>query len=123
MTRRANWPLGSLQAAGQTAVYWGSPMATGAGGRSFADPVELSVRWEQRQDLFTDGSGQESRSRAVVYVDQDLVESGYLYLGTLANRSSAEEGDPLNVTDAYEIRSVEKIPSVNGNLFVRKVWL
>lgn len=107
----------------QTAVYWGSPQSDGAGGRTFDDPVELSVRWEQRQELFIDASGQESTSKAVVYLGQDVDIGGYLYLGDLDGLSSAEEGDPLTVGGAYEIRGFEKTPDIKADQFLRKAWL
>jgi len=107
----------------QVAVYWGNPQNDGAGGRTFDDPVELSVRWEQRQELFIDANGQESTSKAVVYLDQDIDIGGYLYLGDLDDLSSAEEGDPLTVSGAYEIRGSKKLPDIKADRFLRKVWL
>jgi len=107
----------------QTTVYWGNPQNDGAGGRTFDEPVELSVRWEQRQELFVDANGQESTSKAVVYVDRDVDIGGYLYLGDLDDLSSTEEGDPLTVDGAYEIRSFKKLPDIKADRFLRKVWL
>lgn len=107
----------------QTAVYWGNPANDGAGGRSFDDPVEISVRWEEKQELFIDASGQEVRSNAVVFVGQDLDLGGYLALTDLDSLSSSEEGDPLTVDAAYEVRGWSKIPNLKGNKFVRKAWL
>jgi len=107
----------------QTAVYWGNPQSDGAGGRTFDDPVEISVRYEERQELFIDTNGQEARSRAVVYLSQDVAMGGYLYLGDLDDLSSAEEGDPLLVQAAYEIRGFEKTPGIKAERFLRKVWL
>lgn len=107
----------------QTAVFWGNPQNDGAGGRTFDDPIELSVRWEQQQELFVDASGQESTSKAVVYVDQDVDIGGYLYLGDLDELSSAEESDPLTVGEAYEIRSFKKLPDIKADRFLRKAWL
>ena len=43
----------------QTAVYWGSPSYDGYSKRTFATPVEVSVRWEDKQELFTDSQGKE----------------------------------------------------------------
>ncbi len=107
----------------QTAVYWANPVNDGQGGRTFDDPVELSVRWEQRQELFIDGFGQEVRSTAVVYLLQDVVLGGFLYLGTLNDVSSAEEADPMNLSNAFAIRNFESIPNVKATAFLRKVWL
>jgi len=107
----------------QTAVYWANPQNDGFGGRTFDDPVEISVRWEDRQELFVDVSGQEARSRAIVYLNQDVDMGAYLYLGNLADLSSAEEGDPLIVGSAYEIRGFKKIPDIRAERSLRRVWL
>lgn len=107
----------------QAAVYWGNPSSDGYGGRTFDDPVEINVRWSDRQEMFVDTQAREQVSRAVVYVATDLVIGGYLYLGTLADLSSAEEGDPLSISTAYEIRSISKTPDIGADRFARKVWL
>ena len=64
----------------QTAVYWGNPQSDGFGGRTFDDPVEISVRWSDRQEMFVDMQAQEQVSRAIVHTGTDLVVGGYLYL-------------------------------------------
>ena len=119
---QSNFLTGQLK---QTAIYWGDPQSDGMGGRTFGSsyPVELSVRWEQRQELFIDAAGQEKRSQAVVYVAQDVDMGGYLFLGTLDNLSSAEEADPLTVDGAHEIRGWAKVPSLKADRYLRKIWL
>jgi len=108
----------------QTAVYWANPQNDGFGGKTFDDPIEISVRWEDRQELFIDANGQEKTSQAVVYLAQDIDLGGYLYLGTLVGLSSAEEGDPLaSGVASYEIRGFRKVPDIRGERFSRKVWL
>lgn len=108
----------------QTAVYWANPQSDGFGGRTFDDPIEVSVRWEDRQELFINASGQEETSKAVVHLAQDVDLGGYLYLGTLADLSSAEEGDPFaSGVASYEIRGFRKIPDIRAERSLRKVWL
>ena len=107
----------------QAAVFWGNPRSDGYGGRTFDDPVEIDVRWADRQEMFVDTQKREQISRAVVHTATDLVVGGYLYLGTLADLSSAEEGDPLSISAAYEIRAFSKTPNIRADQFVRKVWL
>lgn len=107
----------------QTAVYWGNPVNDGQGGRTFDDPVEIAVRWEQKQELFIDAAGQEARSSAVVYLAQDVVLGGFLYLGTLDDISSAEEADPMIVSNAYAIRNFQSIGNVKATTFLRRAWL
>jgi len=107
----------------QTAVYWGNPQNDGAGGRTFDSPVEIDVRWEDRHELFIDGSGQEVRSNAVVFVAQDVVMGAYLYLGKLSDLSSGEAVDPLTIDNAHEVRGFGKIPDIKAERFLRKAWL
>lgn len=120
MTSRSKMLTNQLK---QTAVYWGNPQSDGYGGRTFDDAVEISVRWADRQEMFVDTQARERVSRAVVYAAIDLMVGGYLYLGELADLSSAEEGDPLSISTAYEIRAFSKTPNVRGDQFVRKAWL
>ena len=107
----------------QVAVYWGNPVNDGQGGRTFDNPVEIAVRWEQKQELFIDGNGQEVRSMAVVYLAQSVVLDGFLYLGVLNDISSAEEADPMTISNAFAIRGYQSIPNVRATKFLRRAWL
>lgn len=108
----------------QTAVYWGNPVNSGRGGRTFDEPVEISVRWEQKQELFIDGIiNQRISSRVVVYLMQDVVVGGFLYLGVLNDISSAEEADPMTISNAFAIRNFESTPNLKATAYLRKVWL
>lgn len=105
----------------QTAVYWGNPQPSGYGGYTYADGVEVSVRWEDKQETFVSAAGNESLSRAIVYANTDMVNEGYLYLGELTDLGS-DISDPTQV-DSYEIKAVAKIPSLDATQFLRKAWL
>ena len=105
----------------QTIVYWGTPEKDKFGVKTFAVPVEISGRWEDKNDLFIDASGRESVSKAFVFVGQDLDLQGWLYLGTLASISSA--ADPKGIDSAFEIRQVIKTPNLKSTDFERKVIL
>ena len=111
----------------QTAVYWGSPTNDGYGGKTFADPVEISCRWEniiQNIDRVGARLGEEVVSEAQVYVTEDVEEMGYLYLGDLDDLDSDEEADPKTIEKAYPIRKFEKIPAIRStNEFLRKAYL
>jgi hypothetical protein len=105
----------------QSAVYWANAKAGAEGGRTFDTPSEILVRWEQKQELFIDANAREVRSSAVVFVDIDMKEGEYLYLGTLADLGA--ETDPMKIDEAYEIRAVESIPDIKAEKFVRRVFL
>jgi hypothetical protein len=112
-----------ISALNQTAVYWGSPVSDGQGGRTFDAAVEIAVRWEEKQVLFIDATGQEVQSKAVVYPDQDIDRGGYLYLGSLADLSDSEILDPLLIAAAFEVRQFMKSPNRRATDFLRKVML
>jgi hypothetical protein len=120
MPGRTKWLTNALT---QTAVYWGSPTPDGQGGKTFDDPVELDCRWEDREELFIDASGQEKRSHAVVYLGSDVANGGFLYLGDLDDLSSDDEADPQAVDGAREVRAFQKVPSIDGRRNTRKAWL
>ena len=108
----------------QTAVYWASPVEDGFGGADFDDPVEIKVRWEQKQELFIDGAGNEVRSQAVIYPGQVLDIGGYLYLGELNDLdSTVMEPEDVTTGNVYEVRAFSISPNRKGTSYVRKAWL
>jgi len=115
----------------QTAVYWGSPQDDGYGTFTYADPVEIKCRWEEKREVISmigdDRKSREIVSKAQVWVLQDVDEEGYLYLGTLDSTdalTSAEEENPADIDGAYKIQLLEKTPELRGSdKFIRKVYL
>ena len=114
----------------QTCVFWGSPAEDGYGGKTFAEPVELSCRWEEKTQLIRLDDGNEISSRAVVYVLQDVDVEGMMYLGTLddlydiTESSAGALDNPKEFDGAYVIKKFEKSPVLhNTTEFIRKVWL
>jgi len=108
----------------QTAVYWGTPVEDGYGGKTFADPVEIDCRWEDTLEVISDADGNEIISKSAIYVTQDVDEQGYLYLGTLDDLDSGEEADPTTVEGAHIIKRFDKVPALRTtNEFLRKVYM
>jgi len=108
----------------QKCVYWGTPENNGYGKLTFADPVELAVRWEGSTKIITDANGIEYMSKAEVIVNQDIDKEGYLYLGTLSDLSDAQKADPQLVEGAYKIVQFDKIPMIfKTDEFVRRAFL
>jgi len=104
----------------QTATYWAGPSSDGWGGYEFSDPVTVNCRWIDRIEVFTDESGREQRSKAVVLVESDVVVGGYIALG---DYSDSQYGDPTSVSGAYQIKAFAKVPNYKGTKFLRKVWV
>ena len=107
----------------QTAVYWSPSSVNGWGVQTFAGPVEVSVRWVDKTEVFIGSSGKEQVSSAVVLLAQDVDEEGYLFLGDLDDLDSGQEADPMTVDAAFQIKAVKKVPDFRGDSFLRKVWL
>ena len=101
----------------QDATYWGSPVSNGLGGFTYAAPVALKVRWEERQEEIITHGGEVKTSRAIVWVKQDLDTEGFLYLGT------STASDPATVHGAFKIQEFRKIPSIRGTSFERRAFL
>ena len=116
----------------QTAVYWGNPQEDGYGGKTYDAPVEISCRWEEGGEVMRDvnriqnqfSPGEEFIPQATVYVLQDLDTYGRLYLGTLDDLDSADQENPEDVEEAYEIKKFLKIPAFRSTtIFLRKALL
>ncbi|MFA5655954.1 MAG: hypothetical protein WDA37_04350 [Dysgonamonadaceae bacterium] len=108
----------------QTAVYWGSPTNDGFGGFTFAEPIEIPVRWEDKTQIVATMDGQEVTSDTEVLVTIDLEYNGYLYLGLLEDLTDDEQENPMLVSGAKPIISISKIPMIKSTTeFVRKVYL
>jgi hypothetical protein len=111
----------------QTAVYWEVAGNDGEGGFTFADPIELTppngVRWEETIQVTSDNKGNEITSRAVIYLNQDVVEESMIYLGTLNDLDSADEENPKLVEGAWIIKRFVKTPDLKGQGYLRKAYL
>lgn len=105
----------------QTAVYWANPVEVGDGNLTFDDGEEIDCRWEERQELFLDSTGQERKSEAVVFVAQDLEVGEFLYLGS-ADDLDSDISDPVTV-DSFEVKAFVKVPNIAGTKFERKAYL
>jgi hypothetical protein len=108
----------------QTIVFWNETGRTAAGKSTFAAPVEIKGRWEDRQINFTDNTGKESISSAVVTLKQDVKAGDWLYLGALSSiASSVDDTNPNKVAGANEVSGFNKIPDLLGRKFVRQALL
>jgi hypothetical protein len=119
----------------QKAVYWGNPKEDGYGGLTFNDPIEIPCRWEEKSQVLGTITGNQvigyqDICRAIVFVNQDLDEEGFLFLGTLIDLedssldSSGGWYDPHQIKGAHIIKRFEKIPAVGSNtVFLRKAFL
>jgi len=92
----------------QTAVYWAPLTKNAYAEYSYAAGVEVRCRWENAKELVINNNGEEVVSRARVWLDQDVVEDGFLYLGSVTD--SVYDVDPGNVDQAERILAFTKTP-------------
>lgn len=92
----------------QTATYWAPGGYSVEGAITFSSPVSIPCRWESKREIFIDNLGKEKRSQALVFVDRELQETGYLYLG------SSTATDPLSLSGTYEIKATKAVPSISA---------
>ena len=101
----------------ESVTYWAPASVNNFGDPSFATPVTVKVKWEDRTELFIDGEGREQRSKSVVYVDTDLVTGGYLF------RGASVVADPLSVTGAFMVKDFRKISDFEVETHERRAML
>jgi len=106
----------------QKVVYWGSPVTDGYGKLTFADPIEIDVRWEAKMELFLSFNGKEELSQAIIYSDTEMEIDGYLMLGELTDLIGLTS-DPMAQVAACPIKQFKKSPDLTGSTYVRKTWL
>jgi hypothetical protein len=115
----------------QWAVYWPPGPLSDEATRTFGEPVELLVRWEEVTEMFLDRQGNEQVSKSKVYVGEDLTELGVLWLSPAVADNSVgsglaelvSESDPFANPKAYEIRRFDRIPTLDGDEFLRIAYL
>jgi len=108
----------------QTCVYWAAPVADGYGKSTYADPVELACRWNQKNARYLDLTGEMKVAQATVVLLQDVDIGGYLWLGTLVTLPETyENGDPSSLDSARPIKNTVKTASLDASEFVRKAYL
>lgn len=114
----------------QTCVYWGNPVSNGTGGWTFDAPVEISCRWDDKQELKTKYDGNQFSTQAVVLVNQDIDRQSFLFNGTLvelqaiATAKGYDINNPVEFPTAFIVEQFEKIPMVReSNDFVRTAYL
>lgn len=108
----------------ETAVYWAVTGKNKYNEKTFATPDEIDCRWEDRVDVVKDSQGKEVRTRARVFVNTNVQEQGYLFRGKKKDLDSADEENPYDATEAYEIKRKERVPAIGSKTkFMTKAYL
>lgn len=119
----------------QTAVYWQpKDMRNETGDPLYEYPVEISVRWDINEEKVSF-----SRSRGLadafrlegatsILVTEDLIEGGFVWLGTLSDLETEVspitllKTNPKDIKNAYVIKKFKKTPEIfSTSKFVRSI--
>lgn len=98
----------------QWAVYWALSGDKDLHGHDqYEDPIEIKVRWEDREERdVTPLTGEEFIVKSTVYVGQDVTLGGVLWLGLLVDA-------PSTPPEHNKIKVFRRIPKKNGKKFLR----
>lgn len=100
-------------------TWWRVTGGDGFGGDTFAAPVLIDGRWEDRQETFYGAlDRRELVSKAVVFVDRDMAVGDYLLQGDQVGQSS-----PVALPGALKIQRYDKIPDLRSLDIVRRAVL
>ena len=118
----ASFITGNLK---QDAVYWavGAGVDDGDGNIVYATPVEITVRWQDVNELQSGSSQENFLSVAIIYSQTELEDNAWLYLGLIADIVGVTT-DPRNVAGAYRIKKKAKSTRLkNATEHIYKVWI
>ncbi len=108
------WTTDNLK---ESITYWDATGVDNFGDPTFASPITVKAKWEERTEIFINAEGQEERSRSVIYVDSNLITGGYIFRGI------STVADPRTVDDAYLIKDYRKISNFENTIHERRVML
>lgn len=98
-------------------TYWKPSTRDSYGKITYVSGEVIDARWEDKRERFLSPRGEELVARAVVHVNQDLLEGGFLFLG------ESTQASPKDQNKAYMIRAFEKDKDLRGVITVRKALL
>ncbi len=99
------------------ATYWSVTGVDSSGDSTFAAAKAVQVRWEEKQIVFTNASGEQSSAAAIIFVREDMTAGDYLFLG------ASTAADPTSVTGARQIQGFSKTPRLLGGGHERKAFV
>jgi hypothetical protein len=108
----------------QNCVYWGNPVNDGFGAYTFDDPIEIKCHWQDKEQIIGRDDEKIVTSRAIVFVTQDVVTEGLLWLGALKDLTITQQASPRTITGITIIKRFEKTPAMKSTtIFMRKAFV
>jgi hypothetical protein len=104
----------SLRDHPQDITYWAAT-PNGFGGNTFAAPVIVKGRWEDKQIMFFAPNKEEIQSKAVAYLEADVAIGDYIGPGDQTTFPVA-----TSAPTAYPVMQFRKTPDNRFNSYERK---
>jgi len=101
-------------------TYWAVTGSNGFGGFTFATPVLLKGRWEDRVEQFRNPRDEEEVSQSIAYLDVDVDIGDYLAEGDFVTTPTS---DPTTLDGASRVRQRLRTTSLRSLEALRKVYL
>lgn len=99
-------------------THWPINGTDGYGGFTFATPIKLKGRWEDKAVLFLDANNEEHVSESIVFISADVVVGDYLGRGDLTDTA-----DPTTISGPRRIRQRQKTTDLRNLQSIRKAFL
>ncbi len=99
-------------------THWTMTGTDGYGGFTFAAPIKVKGRWEDKAELFINEDNEQVVSAAVVFLGDDIAVGDYLGQGDLT-----ETADPTTIDGPYRIQQRQKTSDLRNLTSLRKAFL
>lgn len=99
----------------QVCTYWEPGEEDMFGNPSWSAPQVLACRWEDKQKLIRDKTGEQVVSQSEVWIVVQVRDKGRLVKG--------ESADLLPPSDSFEPRKIDELVGLDGQRVGWKVWL
>lgn len=100
----------------QDVTLWISQGIGATRDETFASPVKIEGRWEERPELFISPNGEEEQAENIVFLDRSVEIGDYIALG-----DQTAQSDPLQIAAAIRVRAKRTTPNLRGTEFEYRV--
>ena len=101
----------------QKITYWQKTAVDGFNDETFAAPVTINARWEDRATTVLSADGVEVLSRSRVYLAQDISTGDFLMNGI------STITDPRTLNAANRVINFRKVPDLTATNFERRAFV
>ena len=101
-----------------TITYWANEGADGFGGYNWAEPVTMTAKWFDVQELTTDMDGKEVMANAVAFVESEVAENSMVAKGDYTDSAYS---DPSSVSSAKTVINSTNFTDIKNVDWVRAI--